>query len=193
MENPVPPQNLINYVNGFRHRLYAAGEMAREKLAPSQVRMKRLYDRRTVQRQFSPGDQVLALLPVFSSPFEAKFTGPLTVLRQTSSQNYLLSTPLRRKPTQLCHINLLKPYYARESEDSVCSSRELRGSVSPILVAVPVVSAHFPLQEDDGVISPDDSLLKGRLRNSETLRDLESMFGRLSEESGAELSALVNG
>jgi len=41
-----PPSNLIDFVNGFRHRLYSAGEMAKVKLSLSQGKMKRLYDRR---------------------------------------------------------------------------------------------------------------------------------------------------
>ena len=106
-KNSEPPKNLLHYVNGFRNRLYAAGELAKEKLAGSQHKMKRLYDRRSEQRTFSPGDQVLALLPLVGSPFQAKFTGPHTVVKKVSDQNYLIATPLRRKPNQLCHINLL--------------------------------------------------------------------------------------
>ena len=77
--------------------------------------MKRLYDRRSEQRTFSPGDQVLVLLPLVGSPFQTKFTGPHTVVKKVSDQNYLIATPLRRKPNQLCHINLLKTYYDRVS------------------------------------------------------------------------------
>ena len=36
---PEPPVNLIDYINGFRHRLYAARELAKEKLASAQVKM----------------------------------------------------------------------------------------------------------------------------------------------------------
>ena len=62
-------------------------------LYPIQVKMKHLYDRKAEQHQFSPGHRVLALLPLVTAPFQAKFTGPFTVLRQVSEQNYLLSTP----------------------------------------------------------------------------------------------------
>lgn len=41
-----PPQNVLSYVSSFRHRLYVACEMTKEKLASSQVRLKRLFDRR---------------------------------------------------------------------------------------------------------------------------------------------------
>ncbi len=49
---PEPPNNLIEYVNGFRYQLYAAGEMATEKLASSQEKMKHLYNRNTEQCQY---------------------------------------------------------------------------------------------------------------------------------------------
>ena len=58
-----PPGNLIDYVNGFCHRLYAAGLLAKENLVSAQGKMKTLYDRRAEQRVFSEGDWVLALLP----------------------------------------------------------------------------------------------------------------------------------
>lgn len=43
-EETEPPQNRIDYVSGFRHRLYAAIELAKAKLALVQKRMKRNYD-----------------------------------------------------------------------------------------------------------------------------------------------------
>nr|XP_046229617.1 uncharacterized protein LOC124050808 isoform X1 [Scatophagus argus] len=172
-----PPSNLIDYVNGFRHRLYSAGEMAKEKLLNAQTKMKRLYDRKTEQREFSPGDQVLALLPVVHSPFQARFTGPFTVLRQVSEQNYLLSTPKSRKSTRLCHVNLLKPYYFSENK-------------SPSSIAA--VRSQFPTDGDDGVLVPDETLLHGKLKNSETLGKLESLLSHLSGERCAELCALIH-
>lgn len=112
-KEPEPPKDLIDYVNGFRRRLYAAWNLAKEKLAATPEKIKSLYDRRLEVRNFLPGDQVLALCPVSTSPFQAKFTGPYTVLRQTSEQNYIISTPECRRKSQLCHVNLLKPYYVQ--------------------------------------------------------------------------------
>lgn len=37
-----PPQNLIEYVNGFRYKLYKAQEVARDNLALAQGKMKKL-------------------------------------------------------------------------------------------------------------------------------------------------------
>uniref|UniRef100_A0A4W6FVS0 Gypsy retrotransposon integrase-like protein 1 n=1 Tax=Lates calcarifer TaxID=8187 RepID=A0A4W6FVS0_LATCA len=42
-----PPVNLLDFVNGFRHRLYMAGERAKKNLVSAQNKMKQLYDRRT--------------------------------------------------------------------------------------------------------------------------------------------------
>lgn len=67
-----------------------AGERAKENLTSAQVKMKQLYNRRMGKSQFSPGDQVLALLLLVMSPFQAKFHGLYVVLRQVSELNYLL-------------------------------------------------------------------------------------------------------
>ena len=68
---PEPPQNLINYVYGFRHWLYMAGERTKESLASTKTKMKQLYDRKAEIHQLSPNHQVLALLPLVGSPFQA--------------------------------------------------------------------------------------------------------------------------
>lgn len=60
-------------------------------------------------REFSVGDQVVALCPLVSSPFQAKYSGPYTVVERVSDQNYLIATPGRRKPVKLYHVHLLKP------------------------------------------------------------------------------------
>lgn len=46
-------KNLIEYVNGFRHRLYTAGEMAKEKMIFAQEKNKNMFNRRTERRVFS--------------------------------------------------------------------------------------------------------------------------------------------
>lgn len=40
------PKNLISYVNGFRHRLYEAGKLAKQNLQVAQNKMKQLFDRK---------------------------------------------------------------------------------------------------------------------------------------------------
>ena len=135
-----PPQNLIDYVNGFRLKLYRAGELAKQKLEIAQRKMKNRYDQRAEVRQFSPGDPILALLPLVDSPFQVKYSGPFSVVRQVSDLNYLIETPGRRKSTRPCHVNLLKPYRTRESVFSVQQGSPLK----PVLVAGPVLASTIP-------------------------------------------------
>ena len=141
--------------------------------------------RRSETHILSPGDQVLALLPVVTSPFQAKFVGPCTVVRQVSDQNYVISTPHRKRSTQLCHINFLKPYFSRTSTGAV---------VKPAAVAVPFeVADSFPIQEDEKADEIDVTccMTQGRLKNSEALSKLESLNGHLSAERIVELCTLI--
>lgn len=57
----------------FCRRLYSAVELAHE---GAQVKMKQLFDRQSEKHQFRPEDQVLAIVPLERSPFQAKFAGP---------------------------------------------------------------------------------------------------------------------
>ncbi len=86
----------------------------------------------------------------------------------------------------MCHIHLLKPYYC-------CSHKPLdaKAEVQPVLLveSTPPV----PLQEeiDEGVSSPEDTVLLGRLKNSETLTNLHEMFAHLPESKYADLIVLI--
>lgn len=65
-----PPTNLIDYVNVFKHRLYSAVELAKQRLAASQAKMKRKSDRWAEAREFATVDHVVALCPLVSFPFQ---------------------------------------------------------------------------------------------------------------------------
>ena len=183
-----PPVNLIDYVHGFRRRLFLAGRCAKKNMANAQSRMKDIFDRRAESRLFCPGDQVLALLPIPGSPFRAKFSGPYDIVRQVTEQDYVIATPNRRKSSQLCHVNLLKPYYSPSSRsdmtgDNVGSAAlAVGGAVS----SSPMVAADG---EDEG--APDDCVLLPRLKNSEMLDNLDGLLGHMSEKQRNELKSLI--
>nr|XP_033964458.1 uncharacterized protein LOC117465610 [Pseudochaenichthys georgianus] len=184
------PSSLIDYVHGFKHRLYRANQMAREKLQSAQTNMKSLYDRCAERCGLSPGDQVLALLPVVGSPFQAKFSGPYTVSKKLSDLNYLIATPDRKKSVQFCHINLLKPYFSRKPVPGVVCSVSSDAAVVTVGRPSPSldVGAGVTVEEE---YSPDDGLLRGRLKNSESLANLGGMLGHLTEPRRTELVDLV--
>ena len=79
--------------------------------------LKNRYDQNFISRTFKPGDKVLSLQPVPGRPLQAIYFGPFIVDKKMSDLNYVLQTPNRRKQKQLCHINMLKPYYTRIDEN----------------------------------------------------------------------------
>ncbi|KAL2076463.1 hypothetical protein ACEWY4_027927 [Coilia grayii] len=182
VEKVQPPVNLIDYVHGFRRKLLLAWKLASENLSKAQKKMKRLYDRRAEERTFHPGDQVLALLPVPGSPFCAKFSGPYVIVRQVTDVDYLLSTPDRKRSTQLCHINLLKPYYAPPPDE---------GAKSVGLAAVSRVIGDVQEVAAPDVVSPGDPVLQPRLKNSVMLANLDSLLCHLSTEQHDQLKRLI--
>lgn len=167
-----PPKDLVSYINGFRHRLYEAGELAKQNLKMAQKKMKQLYDRKVEHREFSAGDQVLVLQPLIESPFPAKFFGPCNVVRRLSEQNYLIEMPNRRKSVKVCHVNLLKPYLTCDNGVTQESSVLVAGTV--------------PEQEMHG-----DVVLQPRLKNSETLARLESFLRQLDDTKRRQIVEII--
>lgn len=181
LESSDPPLNLFDYINGFRRRLFLAGKLASENLKKAQRKMKRWFDQKSERRVFHPGDKVLALLPIQGSPFQAKFYGPYFVLRQVSEQDYMVSTPDRKRPTQLCHVNLLKPYFGRTLEEK---------DVKAVAASVKVdLSCTAGLDED--VQTPDDAVFQPRLKNSEILSNLQILLSHLSTERSEQLKQSI--
>ncbi|KAL2095958.1 hypothetical protein ACEWY4_008106 [Coilia grayii] len=179
---PPPLQPIASVGTPFEHLII---DCATEHLTAAQKKMKHNYDRRAEVRVFSPGDQVIALLPLLGSPFTAKYSGPYTVVRKVSDVNYLVATPERRKATQLCHVNLLKPYFSSaqvEEEKAGVKAVGLVGVEGP---------PHSPVAAEDGVRVPDDAILHTRLNNSETLANLDVLFSHLELHQQVELKALI--
>ena len=116
--NDETPLNLLQYVSDFRNRLSRTCEVPRFNLKTSQGKMKARYDNHVIDRKFKPGDKVLALLPIPGKPLQARYFGPYTIDKITSDLNYIINTPGRRKSKQMCHVNMLKQYFDRESSIS---------------------------------------------------------------------------
>ena len=95
-------------------RLQVASELTREKLQKVQGKMKKRYDQNTALSSFEIGYKVLVLLPLFSHPLKAQFFSLYEVPWKISDLDYVVNTPDWIKATQMCHINMLKPYYERE-------------------------------------------------------------------------------
>ena len=110
--------NLPHYVSDFRNRLSRVCEVARSNLKTSEGKMKARYDNHVIDRKFEPGAKVLALLPIPGRPLQARYFVPYTIDKKTSDLNYIINTPGRRKNKQMCHVNILKQYFDRDSSIS---------------------------------------------------------------------------
>lgn len=169
--------------------------MAKEKLSASQQKMKSIFDQHAERRVFAEGDCVLALLPLVTSPFQARFSGPYEVLKQLSDLNYLISTPDRRKKTQLCHVNLLKPYLDRVPSMPDVGKQLSVGETRPVCSIGRTSTIHVPevvaAEVEDGMPELDPSVLPGRLKNSETLCNLEGLLGHLPQPDQSELGKTI--
>ena len=112
----------------FKNRLSKACEAAQPNLKSAQSKMKMHYNENAQDRNFEPGDKVLALLPIPGKPLQARYYSTYTVDKKLSDVTYIVNTPGRRKQKHLCHINMLKNCIDRDS--NVISSVNLVNSVS---------------------------------------------------------------
>lgn len=132
---------------------------------------------------------MLALLPIVTSPFQAKFSGPHSIVRKVSDQDYVIATPDRRSPTQLCHLNLLKPYYTRAHQPA--DQKDQVSCVHPACLSVSVSPPAVAEQGGEDVSGPDEAVLYGRLKNSESLRDLDGLLSHLEVVKRNQLADLI--
>ena len=177
------PLNLLQYVSDFKTRLTKAWEVARSNLKSAQSKMKLHFDENAQNRNFDPGDKVIALLPIPGRPLQARYYGPYTVEKRLSDVNYIVNTPGRRKQKQLCHINMLKKYIDRDSDNdsSVISSVSIVNSVP-----------HEQNQTDfEEMNSVNCEPLSSKLQNSDILHDLDQKLSHLDPDKKHELKQLI--
>ena len=163
-------------MSDFRTKLTRACELARANLVSAQKSMKSKYDLNTVIRTFKPGQKILALLPVSGNPLSARYFGPYIIDKKLSDLNYAVVTPDRHKQTQLCHVNMLKPYVDRDSTVTV----------HPVNVVT---------SDPDEVVSScsENFNLPGtaKLMNSDILQDLDSKLSHLLPSQHQDLEHLL--
>ena len=148
-------------------------DLAKKNLKDTQDSMATRYNRQAVKRSFIPGDKVLVLLPVTGKPLEARFYGPYVVKKKVGELNYVVRTPNRRKETQLCHVNMLKPYIERDN---------------PSENIHPVSSVQVDTQSDDNA---QDIGTPVKLNNSEILQHLDSKSSHLETSEQEDLKNIL--
>ena len=182
LSNDETPLNLLQYVSDFRNRLSRACEVARSNLKTSQGKMKARYDNHVIDRKFKPGDKVLALLPIPGRPLQARYFGPYTIDKKTSDLNYIINTPGRRKNKQMCHVNMLKEYFDRNSSIS---------KPFTVVNTVPQESNVFEPEVNSDFIDKSDPG-PSELENSDILRNLNNKLSHLEPSHQEELKQLIH-
>ncbi len=113
----------------LRAKLHTLGRLSMENLLQAQDRQNRLYNRGTRERQFTPGEKVLVLLPTSSLKLLAKWQGPFVVTRRVGDLNYEVKRTDRGDSCQIYHLNLLKPWNEVTSVDlALTRTQEKSGS-----------------------------------------------------------------
>lgn len=100
------------YVIELRSKLEECAKIAAENSNISATKYKQYFDLKSQNRQFSPGDEVLLLLPDSSNKLLMAWKGPAKVLERRNRVDYLIELDGKQK---LYHANLLKKYYTRGS------------------------------------------------------------------------------
>ncbi len=180
-------EGLLQYISKFKVRLKKATEIAQKNLQDSQETMKTWYDKKASERSFNPGDQVLVLFPVRENPLQAKFSGPYTVRSKVSDVNYVIDTPGRRKKTQLCHINMLKPYHVREMPQTSCAAAVVQNTCS----SGNDTMEHVYSDDQGDDVQPTHKFDNYRLNNSDILSSLESKVDHLKPHQQHEIVDLI--
>ena len=182
LSNDETPLNLLQYVSDFRNRLSRACEVARSNLKTSQGKMKARYDNHVIDRKFKPGDKLLALLPIPGRPLQARYFGPYTFDKKTNDLNYIVNTPGRRKNKQMCHVNMLKEYFDRDSSIS---------KTITVVNTVPQESNVFEPEVNSDFIDKSDPG-PSKLENSDILRNLNNKLSHLEPSQQEELKQLIH-
>ena len=106
----MPSSDMLVYI---RERLQKVDEDANSALSRSQGTMKSKLDKKSMQRDFQVGDEVLVLLPVSGFSLQAKFSSPYIIDKKWGETDYADATPDRGRKTPVCYMNMVKPYVMR--------------------------------------------------------------------------------
>ncbi|KAK7095859.1 hypothetical protein V1264_005220 [Littorina saxatilis] len=99
------------YVFELRNRIAETCELAHQNLANAAASQRAVFNRKTVDRTFEPGDEVLLLLPEKRNKLQVAWQGPYPVLERVGQCDYRIRVGVKPK---LYHANLLKAYMHRE-------------------------------------------------------------------------------
>ena len=143
---------------------------------------------------------MLVLLPLRGNPLQAKYHGPYKVLKKVNDLDYIAETPDRRKPSQLCHINMLKTYHSRDNNTvGMCKAHGDTSLTDSVACDKTLTEEDVP--SDDTAACQDtpgmedvrnlETPVKIKLSNSEVIANIDSKLDGLSVEQKQQLRDLI--
>ncbi|GFV28611.1 retrovirus-related Pol polyprotein from transposon 412 [Trichonephila clavipes] len=95
-EEPVE-SSAVDYAFELINRMIRCQELAILHMEGAKQKQKLWYDRRTVKRQFQPGELVLVIAPYRPNKLSVQWVGPGEIVQQLSETNYVLKFPEKDK------------------------------------------------------------------------------------------------
>ncbi|XP_068207459.1 uncharacterized protein [Palaemon carinicauda] len=162
---------LGDYAKNLQGKLESSRKFAHDNLSIAQDKMKLNFDNKAKTRSFRPGESVLMLVPIRKT-FENRYEGPYTVMSR-NKDNYVISTPGKRKSEKMVHINLLKKFETQcDNVSLICKS---------------TVEDNVKLSEID---FPDRSKCI-HLNNTLALNNIDCKLNHLSSQQASDLKKLL--
>jgi len=103
-------RTFFQYVIELRDILEECSKIAAHNADISSTRYRSYFDVKSQDRSFTPGDEVLVLLPDTANKLLMTWSGPYTVMERRNKVNYLI---MEKGQPKLYHANLLKMYHRR--------------------------------------------------------------------------------
>ena len=88
---------MVSYILFVQEKLAKMSQLVGENAARAKAQQKKLYDQNAHSREFHPGEQVLVLLPTFTSKLLAQCQGPYQIVRCIGAVNYEVDILGQRK------------------------------------------------------------------------------------------------
>ena len=182
-----PSNDVVNQLLHMRKRVSELLKNANENTEQSQKKMKMHYDKNSIQRDFSPGDQVLIFLPEGPSKLDCKWQGPYNVIRRLDLVNYELCLPEKRKSRLIVHVNLIKKWYNRDHERKISKFTYVMGKLNEI--SGEDNSYRDECKEDETVLEIDSEVGPAMVQ-TQTWKDVQ-IGDKLSHEQIIQMKGIV--
>ena len=103
------------HVLDLRSRIQETCKIVKEELSKSQLKSKSQFDKKTKHRAFKVNQPVLLMLSSKSNKLEYLYRGPYLITKVVGLYDYEIQLENGKK--QIFHINMLKEYFPRKSEN----------------------------------------------------------------------------